>query len=268
MTVHRSNTGFRRRWLSGARGPGFASPDTAPLLARMTTPPSAQRAALYDQIMAMTASVRPKLNGFYLQAAHDKQAGQLNLLSASYTLLEVGSFAWIVDRGYTSDGATGYLDTQFNPTLPGSLVTQNAFSMGVFAGTDAISTAPICGNSPMRILPHTAANQAQARISSNTQTNHALPADTARGLSAIGRGDAVNATAYKDGVNLGAQAAASTALNAFNFLFLAATPSAGGAPTSYSPLRCVGGFFGGQLSDAEHATMANAFATWTAATGA
>lgn len=96
----------------------FSNAEASALVSRFTTQPTKARKILIDTLIGSlkTAGVWSKLDAFYMLAAADAQSSLLNWVSTSYNLTAVNSPAFVVDRGYTGDGSTSYLDTGFNPT--------------------------------------------------------------------------------------------------------------------------------------------------------
>lgn len=117
----------------------FVNDEAAALVERFATPPTEARKALIDAFWS-TPNIKPvmaKLDAFYMPAGIDAQSSLLNWVSTSYNLTAVNSPAFVVDRGYTGDGLTSYLDTGFNPTTAvGAKFTQNSASLGLWSRTN------------------------------------------------------------------------------------------------------------------------------------
>lgn len=87
-------------------------PETRALLARMTTPPSQERAALIDRTIRalIDAGLWTKADVIYFMAAHDAQAARLNWKGATYDAsVQSGSPSFSADLGYRNGAlATGF----------------------------------------------------------------------------------------------------------------------------------------------------------------
>lgn len=91
-------------------------PETRALLARMTTPPSQERAALIDRTIRalIDAGLWAKADVIYFMAAHDAQAARLNWKGATYDAsVQSGTPVFAEDLGYRSNP----------PNLSGTLAT-------------------------------------------------------------------------------------------------------------------------------------------------
>lgn len=122
-----------------ASGYTFVNAEAAAVVARFTTPPTNARKLLIDNLVGSlkTGGVWSKLDAFYMLAAADAQSSLLNWVSTSFNLTAVNSPVLEVDRGYTGDGTTSYLDTGFNPTTAvGAKFTQNSASFGIYSRTN------------------------------------------------------------------------------------------------------------------------------------
>ena len=120
-------------------GYSFANAEAATLVSRFTAPPTDARKLLIDTLVGSlkTAGVWSKLDAFYMLAAADAQSSLLNWVSTSYNLTAINSPALEVDRGYTGDGSTSYLDTNFNPTTAvGAKFVQDSAHNGIWSRTN------------------------------------------------------------------------------------------------------------------------------------
>lgn len=122
---------------SGSARAGGFSPAALALFTRFTTPPSAARKVLINNLIVALQSVWTKYDCFYMCAAADTQAAQRNWIADTFNLTEVNSPAFVADQGYTGNGTTSYCETGFDPTIaPGAKFTQNNAYMGAWHRTD------------------------------------------------------------------------------------------------------------------------------------
>jgi len=116
--------------------------ETVAYVAAMTVPPSTADQNRIDTLVKAlkTAGVWSKMTWFALHAAHDAQAGRINLINPSQVAAAVNSPTFTQYRGFTGDGATSYLNTGLvvgTQTLP---FAQNDGHMGVWIGGTALTT--------------------------------------------------------------------------------------------------------------------------------
>lgn len=104
-----------------------ANAGLAALLARMTAPPAAGTHwhFVYDRILTELAAIWPagSLARFHLLGAHDRQAARLDWQAVGRDLTEQGTLTFAAGRGFTGDGASGYLASAH---VPGSTGETNA----------------------------------------------------------------------------------------------------------------------------------------------
>lgn len=83
------------------------------LYARMTVRPSRARRTKIESLISSlhAAGVWRRLDGFYMFAAHDIQAARLNWVGCMADVTSVNAPTFLIDRGFSGDGAAAYLDT-------------------------------------------------------------------------------------------------------------------------------------------------------------
>lgn len=191
-------------------------PDAQALFARFEVEPEPERKRLISDrfIAGKATSWWPKLDALWVHAAHAAEAGRLNWLSSAFNCLPVNDPAFVVDRGYASDGMTSYLDTQFNPAAGGAKFTRNSASFGLRSNTDAGLDGGIggfiAGGQGVAIQPRDTANRYFFRINQSANTGPgSIASTTARGLFVVSRASASEAKLYVDGVAVLTSGAAS-----------------------------------------------------------
>lgn len=123
----------------GGGVPSFTA-EAQTLFSRMSSAPDATRKGHIDTLIRSlkSAGVWSKLDLLYIMAAHDAQSARLNWVQDAYNCSEVNSPAFTVNRGYTGNGSSSYLDTGFNPaTAVGKKIGQDTLHMSVWVGTEA-----------------------------------------------------------------------------------------------------------------------------------
>jgi hypothetical protein len=107
----------------------------AQFLARLATQPTGARLAQYQTLITtlVNAAIWPLLDALYIFDAIDTATALTNLISSKYTGVVHGTMTFAANAGYTGDGTTGYIDTQFNPsTAGGANYSLNSASMGFY----------------------------------------------------------------------------------------------------------------------------------------
>ncbi len=170
----------------GAAGPYRAiDPDAAAFASAMTVAPSAARVALIDAfVRAIKAGgLWSQLDVLYLLAAHDEQAGRVNIMApGSHTCTAVNSPSFVIDRGFAGDGATSYLSTGLNPSLGGTRFSLNDAALFVWSLTDLNASAAEIGTGTATRLLARSSGSLAARANTSTTTTVA----TADSLGLVG----------------------------------------------------------------------------------
>lgn len=189
------------------------------LFASMTTPPTAARRALIDTTIKSlkSAGVWIKLDVLYVSAAADSQSARLNWKNpGTFDAIAVNSPAFVADRGYTGDGASSRLRTQYTPSTNGVNLTQDNASAWVWPLTDVAETINDIGNTtaPSIVLAtRRATNVTSGTI--NDATTSSIANTSSIGFFGESRVDANTKRFWKNGAQLGAdQAVASTGIAA------------------------------------------------------
>jgi hypothetical protein len=247
--------------------------------AAMTVQPSNARKILYNNIIVALKSpiaggnadgLFAHLDELIIIAAHDSQAGQVDLISGTQKLVLVGGPSFTVDQGYSSDGVAKYMDTGFKPSTAVNF-KQNDGIVGPWARDDNLNSTTAFGaqdaSTPTTAITsslHTAANNTAAyrinQAAARTLTNGLITSGI--GLTVLHR-DAAAATGFmKNGVRIGGTGTdTSVAPVAFN-LFLGAVNQAGTAVNftthQFAVFVAGGGFGTGTVRDANHLALYNA----------
>ncbi|MDX5332099.1 MAG: hypothetical protein LPK04_12970 [Caulobacteraceae bacterium] len=239
------------------RGMRALSPDTEAVIAAMTSPPSAARSALMDNLIAALKACGAwgRFDGFFVLAAHEGQAGRVNWAAPEGPgLTPVNSPAFHVDSGYEGDGVTSYLDTGQRQG-EGRYQAQDHHA-GLWAASET-GSGTAWGNSRNRIIP--LSGGALSTRSSATAGASTLVA-SGRGHSAFSRTGADRYRVFKDGVLAGTPEIAAAAAVSQPFILLGYGTA--GEPSSLSRWRIGAAHFGAALDDAAMAGTAAALARY------
>jgi hypothetical protein len=202
-------------YYSGGGAPALQA-ETVALLAAMTVQPSAGRQTLIDNLIIAlkSAGLWTKCDLFYVLAAHDAQAARINWITPAQVLSVNGTCTFTTDRGYISDGTTGWLGAGVNwNALPTFRV--NNGSLSTWCQNEATNANPIIGSSTTNrnsINPRAAAGQVGTRCNTSSQALTAVAAS--RGQALVQRAASTDYNVYKDGaflINIVATSAATVA---------------------------------------------------------
>lgn len=254
---------FRR----GAAAPSYSAEATA-YFAAMSSQPSDARKVLINALIAglKTDGVWSKLDLFYLLASHDAQSARVNAKTpASNTITETATVTFTADRGYMTDGDTGYLDTNFNPATAGGNWSRHSASLFSWVNSTTRNTpsslATSAGNTAATItsLHRTAGDVFGGRLNASTTSAFGL-VTTRVGSRCLSRTASTTTNAQVDGAESGsASVVASAALTSQNiFLLRQATRS-----NECDRLACAA--LGGGLSGAEMTALHNRVSTYLTA---
>jgi len=85
------------------------------------------------------------LDAFYVVATNSTTNALLNWCGTGFSLVSHGSLTFAADTGYTGDGSTGYLDTQFTPSSAAGNFTTNSASFGIYLRTTTVDSSVVMG---------------------------------------------------------------------------------------------------------------------------
>lgn len=241
-------------------GSALPEAETEALAARFTTPPTGDRKNRINALIRSLkgAGVWQKLDAFYMLAAAEEQAAQMNWIADQYNLSVVGSLTHTADRGYQGNDS-GYLATSATRSALTNFA-QNSACLGGWTlsetNDDFIIGTITAGTA--RLLTRFNGN-AGARLNSASGTTVAIA--TSAGLTVASRTAADLVTIYRDGASIFSNSAASASLTADVFSIYK------DGTNLYSGLgACV--FFGSGLTDQDVAATYQALRTYLVAVGA
>lgn len=266
-----------RMLLLGGR-PSF-EPEALALFGRMSSAPTAERAALINALIRSlkTDGVWAKLDALYLLAAADAQAARLNWCGANYNISAVNGPSFTTDRGYTGNGSSAYLETGFNPnTASGAKYSRDSAHIALWDRTNraASSTSIEMGllngiSFQTHINARWTGNIGLSRVNQAVSGQLGPSVASSSGCYIATRTGSGAQALYKDGNLLVSNTTASVALSLANdsFVILAAKP-AGGSPSSNTSDQLAYASIGGGLADADQLALYGAINTYLTAIGA
>ena len=149
------------------------------------------------------------LDAFYILATNTTTTAALNLCGTSFSLVSHGSLTFTANVGYTGDGSTAYLDTQFTPSTAGGNFNTLSASFGIYLQTTTGNNSVVMGATN----PTTGANYAyfQPIVSGNAffDINSAFFPSFAN-TSAVGAWALSRTSSTSDAVYLNAATTAAT----------------------------------------------------------
>lgn len=245
-------------------------PDAQALFSRFDiAPPPERKKLISDRFTAGKATTWwGKLDALWVHAAHGAEAGRLNWLSSSFNCLPVNDPAFVMDRGYASDGVTSYLNTQFNPAteIPnGSKYQLNSGTFGIRSNSDIVANGGMAGfwdgTQGTMLQPRNASNLYQARVNQVAPSPMSGVLMTSLGMFGASRTEAAVAASYYNGQPFASSTRGSSG-PANGALRLG-----GMSDTSLNPAQFSMGFIGAGLTSEEHASLFNWFEPYRTALG-
>jgi hypothetical protein len=182
--------------------------DASAIFSAFSTMPTAARKAIINAYVTglKADGVWPLLDVLYLMAAADAQAATINWKSpAAYALIGVNSPSFIADRGYTGNGTSSRLRTQYTPSVNGVNFAQNNASGWVWLGTNPSSGTPDIGSTAAPRVVITGNNAGTASADINTAAGFSLTgALSTPGMIGIQRRGATDRRLFLNGAQSGA----------------------------------------------------------------
>lgn len=259
--------GFAGDDLASSAPPAYAftHAEAAAYVARMSMQPDDARKALIDTLFGALktgatsgTNILGKLDALYLGAAHDAQAGLLNIVSAGIDLAVEGTPSFRVDRGYANTKVGDALSLGVGASGLTKFITNSA-CFGVWVRSALINqstntlTNGLAAGAIIQLTPRNSSGIIAARINGASAVAGSTVA-TGYGLTAVNRSASNAVQIYKDGAAAGTGTAASSTRTA-DTLKLA-------AEQQYA---CA--FFGQSLTADEHMDLRNALLPYMVAVG-
>jgi len=219
---------------------------------RLATQPSAARKTLYDVMIRalVAAGIWAKLDLLYVFAAPDQATALTNLVAAGYAATAVGALAFSADRGFTGNGLTSYVNTNWKPSL-GVQFQQNSahFSLWSLTNRSAANAAQglYASSGDAVIFPYYPGSIAVGRCNSTTSTVAA--SGDSLGFYVQNTSASNAQQLYRNGSLIGSSSAATSAPLANN-LYLAGCNGAAGSLDQISAAST-----GGSLASSEQAAF-------------
>lgn len=197
-------------------------PETARWLKTATGTPARARKNLYDDLIQalVDAGLWNDIEFLALLAAGDEGLALHGMKVATRVLTKFGAIPFVADRGYTSNGTTGYIDTGYIPGS-GGVATRDSLTLlySTMTNVAADNAFDVAAGNNLRVNTRTVAGNLAARVNSVTSASIAVPDSI--GTFALARTGANTVGYYADGAAIGATADASSALDGTTRLSIA-----------------------------------------------
>lgn len=230
------------------------------LINAMSPRPGRARMNLVDFTLSAhkAAGIYAKRDAFWLIAAHSEQAGSLNWKNPStYTLTPVNTPTFDVDRGYSGDASTSYVDTGFASTASDQF-TQNANNQMMWTDSDLTTSLFGFGGGGERygIAPRSTSDKIRYYSSNGSIVDTTNTVTTSKGMTSVNRSAGNAVQIYRDNVQFETSTAGAFSQNSVT-MKLGATST---TPTTTHRFNAAA--FGGSLTQAESLSEFNIFSNY------
>lgn len=257
----------RRVVLSGSSGYEFI-PESEAFFDELIVQPSQEQKIIYDQNL-----FRPLVDiGYYSLLDYLLVPGNLEQYNTVNAVNPTATAATVVNsplytslEGWTGNGTTQYINTNFNAAINGVNFTRNDGCIGVYRRDNgAANSLEIGGNSATianQIRTRGATNLYMAKVNSSTGLGSLSASSTdSRGLFHISRTGASAVEAFKNGVSVDTDTESSGVVPSVNVYFLAA--NANGVAVTFSVAQLSIVYYGSSSIDpASISTILNGYMT-------
>lgn len=242
--------------------------DAASYFAAMTVQPDATRKGLLnDLVVGLKADgVWAQLDWLLLLAAHNAQAGRVNVVVPSKVAAAINSPSFTADRGYTGDGASAYISYGESYGGSGKQYVRDNATLGVWVVSSATAAlGQMGGQGSSGLLLTTASTSIGWRVNQTTAFNISTAAIVTRptrsGHVTASRSGASLSTGYINGMFVADSSTTSSALSGATATVLLQN-------ATYSPDRAIAAYSGASLTTAQAAALHNRLSTFLTAIGA
>jgi len=170
------------------------APETRAALAAMTVQPTYAQGRDYNTLIQGLKQDGLWTRGDVLQlyVAHDEQAARVDIRNPSRVATAVNAPTWAVNTGYTPDGSTNYVNSNFTPSTDAVALTGSSGSIAVWEGSNVSTSSAAAGAAPgssqtIRIDPRTNTNASRGGMNSSVSPASTATTTDSRGLSGFNR---------------------------------------------------------------------------------
>lgn len=244
--------------------PGFKYA-TIDLQSRMTDIWSGQRKQLFNRFYRRmwSQAVWQKMDVMYLFAAHAQQPALLNVIKRSHNATAVNSPTFAANRGFTGNGTSSYINSNYNANSQAVNYSLNSATIGAYVTGTAVDAGTVIGASSdavnwAQIVPRFTGDITIMRLNSGASSTHA--STNASGWWTIDRAVSTEFITYRNGALFATQSTVSSTVPDANFYILAR--NVGGTASAFFSLQTSAVLFGGSLSASQQLHLNNAVETY------
>lgn len=142
---------MNKKWIirrgAGGSGVGYDH-DAALYFNELTgTIPTAYKTAVNNLVLTLKFNgIWPELDRLWIHAAPNQQNALVSVVNPTSTpITEVNGPTWAANLGYTGNGTSSFLSTNYNPVINGVNYTLNNASFGAYITTDVNEVGLIMG---------------------------------------------------------------------------------------------------------------------------
>lgn len=249
-------------------------PEARAWAAACTVKPSAARLSQLDRLLIRPlkrTGVWSLLECLFVLAAHDAQAGRVDLKNPSRVATEHGAPTFVADRGYDFNGTSSYLNSTFTPSSQATHMTGTSGCHGCYSRTDVAHNGSAYGSlnsstQNLGMFPRTTGGNVEAALNHAGSAAAKAVADSL-GLFVYQRvGNQVEQ--FKRGVSLGTATLTTSGSTLTTLPQFIGARNQGGSPIAYRPFSCGAFLIGGALSGSQQESLAAALQAYLVAIGA
>ena len=201
-----------------------------------------------NSLTAFETSMGSELAEFdrlFIHGLSSNVAARTSFVNPSTTAITaVNSPTFLQNVGYQGNGATAYLDTNYNPLTQGVKYTLNNASGFAYIGTNVIGGAAFGAynnvNAPAFLYPQFAANQPVYYVNSIATGSNGT--GNSLGLSTVNRTGSAALNLYKNGVLNASSTVASSAIPSLSMFILGYNNNGSGAGALFAGVASLTGF--------------------------
>lgn len=246
---------------------GADDPAITALIGRMTTKPTTARATLIARTITRlrAAGVWSKHDALWVMAGHHEQASRLDwkgtpaftLTPADTNTSTPSAPSFTADRGWTGNGTTTYLDTNWDPSVHGRGFTLNAASIRAWVRTNLASPAPlfVAGRETPKTWLQVGAGIMSVAVNQLAASAITPAPATSVGLFAANRVSGAEVRAFANGALASAVSVASSSMGFGTLTIGGLRMGSGGAMTNFAAHQHAFFGVGAPLTDAEEAAF-------------
>jgi len=217
------------------------------------------------------AGIWTKIDSLWLYAAENTQSALTDLKAHLLSTVSATSPTFTTDRGYTGNGTSSYINTNFDPTAVGGNYVLDSACLGFWDITTSSNSAGVVlgsnyfGHLSDVTLRYT---DGQTYVRVNSATGTLTLAYAGAGLYVGNRSATSASQLYRNGSSIDTDTGASTVMPVSKFYVLARdTDSGTPGPTNYSTDQIAAVLFGGSLNSTEQTDLYNLHRTYMTAVG-